>query len=55
MGDPQDVTRAQPRLVVVTLPAEIDISNADSVGEQLCAALAPGVKTVIADMTGTRL
>jgi anti-sigma B factor antagonist len=43
---------AQP--VVVTLPAEIDISNATRVGEELCAALAPGVGTVIADMTGTR-
>jgi hypothetical protein len=41
MGDPRRVTRAQTRPVVVTLPAEIDISNAGSVGEQLCAALPP--------------
>jgi anti-sigma B factor antagonist len=54
MDDPQHVTPAQPRAVVVTLPAEIDISNADSLAEQLCAAFAPGVRTVIADMTGTR-
>jgi anti-anti-sigma factor len=39
---------------VVTLPAEIDISNADRIGEELCAAFAPGVRTVVADMTGTR-
>jgi anti-anti-sigma factor len=44
----------QTRPVVVALPAEIDISNADSVGEHLCIAFAPGVRTVIADMTGTR-
>jgi anti-sigma B factor antagonist len=50
MRDPQ--CRTQP--VVVTLPAEIDISNAGRVGDELCAALAPGISTVIADMTGTR-
>jgi anti-anti-sigma factor len=50
MHDPQ--RRTQP--VVVTLPAEIDIANADCVGEELCAAFAPGIRTVIADMTGTR-
>jgi len=50
MHDPQ--RRTQP--VVVTLPTEIDIANADRVGEELCAAFAPGVRTVIADMTGTR-
>jgi anti-sigma B factor antagonist len=54
MGHPQHVAPAQPRAVVVTLPAEIDIANADSVGEELSAAFAPGVRTVIADMTGTR-
>ena len=54
MGDPQHVAPAQPRAVVVTLPAEIDIANAGSVGEELSAAFAPGVRTVIADMTGTR-
>jgi anti-anti-sigma factor len=40
--------------VVVALPAEIDMSNADRVGRQLGAAIAPGVKTVIANMTATR-
>jgi anti-anti-sigma factor len=54
MRDPQRPTRAQARSVVVPLPAEIDISNAGRVGEELCAAFAPGVRTVIADMTDTR-
>jgi anti-sigma B factor antagonist len=40
--------------VVVALPAEIDMANADQTGQQLRAALAPGVATVIADMTATR-
>jgi RNA polymerase sigma-70 factor, ECF subfamily len=40
--------------VVIALPVEIDMANADRVGQQLGAALAPGVATVIADMTATR-
>lgn len=40
--------------VVIALPAEIDMANADQVGQQLGAALAPGVKAAIADMTATR-
>ena len=51
-ADPQPGLGA-PR-VVVTLPAEIDLDNADQVGRQLDAALAPGVATVVADMTATR-
>jgi anti-sigma B factor antagonist len=38
---------------VVTLPAEIDMTNADRVGADLRAALATGVTTVVADMTAT--
>lgn len=38
---------------LVTLPAEIDISNADAVREDLEAALRPGVAVVVADMTST--
>jgi anti-sigma B factor antagonist len=38
---------------VVTLPAEIDMTNADGVGADLQAAFAPGVTTVVADMTTT--
>ena len=39
--------------VVVALPAEIDVTNSEQVYEQLVAVLAPGVDTVIADMTST--
>ena len=40
--------------VVIALPAEIDMANADRVGQQLGSAFTPGVRTVIADMTATR-
>ena len=40
--------------VVVALPAEIDMANAERVGQQLASAFTPGVRTVIADMTATR-
>jgi anti-anti-sigma factor len=49
VADPQHVPA-----VVVALPAEIDMTSADRVGQQLGAAFAPGVKTVIADLTATR-
>jgi anti-sigma B factor antagonist len=39
--------------VVVVLPPEIDVTNADQVYEQLTAAFGPGVGMVVADMTGT--
>jgi anti-sigma B factor antagonist len=39
--------------VVVVLPGEIDITNSEEVQQQLTAALAPGVDTVIADLTST--
>src|SRR5437016_6092438 len=35
------------------MPAEIDITNADQVGEEIAAALTPGVVAVVADMTDT--
>jgi anti-sigma B factor antagonist len=41
------------RPVVVTLPAEIDVANADDISGQLAAAFAPGPRAVIADMTAT--
>ena len=47
------VTRAEAQPVIVTLPAEIEIANADSIGGQLAAASGPGVPVVIADMTAT--
>lgn len=39
--------------VIVRLPAEIDMANAQDVGEQLCSAFTPGVTVVIADLTST--
>lgn len=49
MGD-----QAAPNVpIVVALPAEIDVTNSEEVYEQLVAAFAPGVGTVIADMTST--
>lgn len=41
------------RPVIMTLPDEIDITNADQVGEQLLAAIVAGVTVVIADLTVT--
>jgi anti-sigma B factor antagonist len=41
------------RPVIVPLPAEIDEVNAGDVGEQLRAALTPGVRVVIADLGST--
>jgi len=35
------------------LPAEIDITNAEHVRDQLAAALTPGTTTIIADLTPT--
>jgi anti-sigma B factor antagonist len=46
------ISRAGPR-VVVTVPAEIDAMNADEVREELLSATAPGVTTLIVDMSGT--
>jgi anti-anti-sigma factor len=53
VADTEPVTPALVHPVIVTLPAEIDVANADAVGDRLAAALAPGVKVVIADMTAT--
>jgi anti-sigma B factor antagonist len=39
--------------VVVELPAEIDMANAEDVGEQLRAAFTTGVTVVIGDLTST--
>jgi len=40
-------------VVVVVLPDEIDIVNADYVGERLAVAIVPGVAVVIVDLTVT--
>jgi anti-sigma B factor antagonist len=53
MSSPVPVTSAQGQAVVVTLPAEIDMSSAAAVEAQLLAACAPGV-TVVADLSATR-
>ncbi|HEU5385531.1 MAG TPA: STAS domain-containing protein [Streptosporangiaceae bacterium] len=39
---------------VVSLPAEIDVINADEILSLVTAALTPGVTVVIANLTGTR-
>jgi len=46
-------TAAMGPLTVVTFPAAIDVATAGAIGEQVAAALAPGVHAVIADMTAT--
>ena len=39
--------------VIVTMPAEIDLTNQDQAYDQLCAAFASGADIVIADFTAT--
>lgn len=51
MVDAQPVAAAKPALV--TLPAKVNTANADASGQQLAAAMIPGVNLVIADMTAT--
>ena len=41
------------RVAIVTLPAEIDLSNAELVRQDLLLAVAQGATRVIADMTAT--
>jgi len=41
------------RAIAVTLPAEIDVANADRIGEELCSACVTGAPVVVADMTAT--
>ena len=53
MDNEQRRTGAPVSPVVVTLPDEIDAANADSVGDELRAAFAPGVAVVIADLSAT--
>jgi len=38
---------------IVTLPVEIDLTNARQTGDELCAAFGPGIAVVIADMSRT--
>jgi len=53
MGESQRLARVPPAPTVVRLPAEIDATNAYRIGEELGSAFAPGVATVVADMTAT--
>ena len=41
------------RVAVIKLPAEVDVSNANQVGQDLAAAVAQGASLVIADMSAT--
>jgi len=54
MGRSRRLARTGAQPVVVTMPAEIDITNADRIGEELSSAIARGAGIVVADMTGTR-
>jgi anti-sigma B factor antagonist len=49
MADPERLSGP----AVVALPAEIDMANAQRVGERLRTAFTPGITVVIADMTST--
>jgi anti-sigma B factor antagonist len=51
--DAEPVTPAQEHQVVVTLPAEIDMTNSRQVCQQLDTAVASGAAIVVADMTAT--
>ena len=53
MGGSKPPTRPWARPVVVTLPAEIDVTNAARIGGELSLAIADGAGIVVADMTGT--
>jgi hypothetical protein len=54
MPEKHHLPPAEAETIVVTLPAEIDMANADRVGADLEAVFAPGVGVVAADMSGTR-
>jgi anti-anti-sigma factor len=54
MTDTEPVAPAQPQPVVIALPDEIDMDNADDVCTQIAAEFAGGIEVVIADMTATR-
>ena len=49
----QRLASAEDLSVVVTLPDEIDLANADYFAGRLAAACRPGVTTVVADLTRT--
>ena len=53
MADSRRLPGAPGRVVVITLPAAVDVINAGQVGAELCSAFVPSVRAVIADMTKT--
>jgi anti-sigma B factor antagonist len=53
MDESRDLGGGPAPRAVIRLPAEIDVTNARRVGEELSSAFASGVGTVIADMTAT--
>ena len=53
MEEQESLTRAQAGPVIVTLPPEIDMSNARSVAAQLAEPLSQGARLLIADLSAT--
>jgi anti-anti-sigma regulatory factor len=53
MAESRRLPGAQGRVVVITLPAAIDVTNAGQIGAELCSAFVAGVRAVVADMTTT--
>ena len=54
--DQAQVAAARPLVIpeIVSLPEELDIANGLAVGDELIAALRPGVQVLIADMSATK-
>jgi anti-sigma B factor antagonist len=52
-GSPHVGNGMSPRIVVVTLPAEIDVANGGQVYDALASALCGGTSVLIADATAT--
>jgi anti-sigma B factor antagonist len=53
MSDDQHAADAELPMVVVPMPAEIDIANASHLAAELDRAIHPGVKALVIDMTLT--
>ena len=53
MDERESWDTSQEGTTVVALPGEVDIGNSGRIGEDLRAALGPGVSVVVADMTAT--
>jgi anti-sigma B factor antagonist len=53
MEEQESLTRAQAEPVIVTLPPEIDMSNASAVRAQLAEPIEQGARLLIADLSAT--